>query len=140
MKSIELKGINIQWPWSEMLICGKKTIETRKYPLPEKLKNVPLAVIETPGKRKDFKARIIGVIIFTDSKKYSNEKVWKADFDKHLVEPNDPQFKFKKEIPKYGWIVGSFHSLKKPITPPKTRGIVYANGCMIPIQEIVSIL
>ncbi len=141
MKKIDLPGVNIQWPWSELLMCGEKSIETRKYPLPDRLKNQLVAVIETPGKkRKDFKARIIGVIIFKDCVQYKDERSWRKDFNKHRVGPDDHLYKFKQGTKKFGWIVGKYCRLKKPISPPRSRGMVYATNCKIPCQEIKSIL
>ena len=138
---IELRGLNIQWPWSELLLTGKKTIETRNYPLPEWLKNQPVAIIETPGKkRKDFKARIVGVIVFNDCKEYTTQKSWNADYSKHLVDPDDLQFKFVTGLRKCGWIVGKYCLLKKTTSPPISRGMVYATGCKLPMSEIQSIL
>lgn len=132
MRIISLTGLNVQAPWSELLITGKKTIETRRYPLPERLKNIPLAVIETPGKRKDFKARIIGVITFVDSKEYQTKKSWIKDKELHLVEQDDRKFGFKEGEKKFGWIVGKFCRLDVPLNPPQLRGIIFARGCEIP--------
>ena len=62
-----MTGINIQTPWSELLINGDKSVETRSYPLPEKYMGEELALIETPGRYGRFKARIIGTITFSHS-------------------------------------------------------------------------
>ena len=56
-----MTGINIQSPWSRLLIEGDKCVETRSYPIPEKYVGEDLGLIETPGKDGDFKARIIGI-------------------------------------------------------------------------------
>lgn len=132
MKMAKISGINMQWPWSELLLNGKKCIETRNYKLPDRLKNQPIAIIETPGKRKDFKARITGIIIFTESKEYSSKKAWLLDFDNHLVDPNDNAFKYNPDKKKHGWLVGKYCRLQEPLMPPKSRGIVYATNCLVP--------
>lgn len=132
MKMVEISGINIQWPWSELLISGKKKIETRSYKLPEKFKNKPMALIETPGKRKDFKARIIGVIVFTESKEYKNKTSWLRDQKLHLVDSNDEVFKFITGKKKFGWIVGKYYLLDESLEPSQTRGIIYATSCRVP--------
>ena len=126
-----MPGINIQWPWSELLLEGKKTIETRSYPLPKRLENVEMAIIETPGPKGKSKAgiksaRVIGTITFRTSKQYTSQKAWLADQKKHLVNPNDPQFKYTANKEKWAWYVNKITILPKPIAPPKKRGIIYA--------------
>jgi len=125
-----IPGINIQAPWSKLITSGKKQVETRSYPLPEKHKGVELAIIETGGpKRIVKKARIIGTVVFTDSFRYETEKQWRRDKKRHLVSNRDPQFAFKKDKPKYGWIVGRVTSLTNPVAAPRSRGIVFASKC-----------
>lgn len=132
-----LDGINIQWPWSELLVSGKKTVETRSYPLPEKLRGVEIAIIETPGpsgKREAgiSKARIIGTIIFADSYEYKSKQQWLNEHGLHLVEPTDKQFRFIKTKKKYAWTVGLVRRLNQSVAPPAKRGIVLAKNCKVP--------
>lgn len=135
MSKRSLQGINIQYPWSELLVSGKKKIETRTYPLPKKFIDVELAVIETPGKlgKKNgiTSARIIGTITFIESKKYKSKKDWKRDSALHLVSEDDPMFAFSSAKPKYGWIVKSVTRLSRPSPPPTSRGIIFAKGCKV---------
>ena len=56
MKNSVLPAINIQFPISELILSGKKTIETRTYALPEKYIERDLYLIETPGSNGAFKA------------------------------------------------------------------------------------
>jgi hypothetical protein len=131
---INISGINIQWPWSEYIISGNKTIETRSYPIPKKHLGRPLAVIETPGKlKRGEKAKIVGIVVFSDYKKYHSKKEWKLDFEKHLVKVGDELFDFDKDKPKFGWKVSSIVKLDEPIYElPKSRGIVFARNCTVP--------
>lgn len=131
----KIPGLNIQWPWSQLLLSGKKTIETRTYPLPKKYENVELAIIETPGpdgKKKAgiLKARIIGTIVFENSFQYLCEKDWQKDKDKHLVKLDDKDFSWqKKDSNIWGWNVKSVTSFKRLIPAPIKRGIVFATKC-----------
>ena len=50
---MKLSGLNIQQPWSSLLIDGYKSVETRSYPLPQKYEGVELALISTPGKKRN---------------------------------------------------------------------------------------
>jgi hypothetical protein len=133
LETVKIAGINIQWPWSEYILSGKKTIETRSYPIPKKHIGNPLAVIETPGKlKKGQKARIIGIVVFKSDIIYTSKKHWKGDKGKHLVIEGDALFNFSPNKPKYGWIIDRFISFKHLEALPRTRGIVFANNCEVP--------
>lgn len=138
-QSRTIQGLNIQWPWSELLLSGKKRVETRSYALPEKLKGVELAVIETAGPRGKkeagiHKARIIGTIVFESSFRYKNKKEWLADRGRHLVSQDDSLYGFKSEKQKWGWVVKSFTKLDKPAPAPSKRGIIFAKSCLVPTK------
>jgi hypothetical protein len=120
-------GLNIQTPWSFLLINGNKSVETRSYPLPHKYEGVELALIETPGKSGKFKSRIIGTIIFSHSFQYPNERSWINDYSRHKVEQNDSQYGWNYIKPKYGWVVSHIKKFEEPIQAPKRKGIVFTN-------------
>lgn len=126
-----MTGINIQYPWSSHLINGWKCVETRSYSIPQKYVGETLALIETPGKRKDFKARIIGTITFSHCFQYKDKAEWIEDHNRHKVGEKDPDFGWQEDKPKYGWVVSNVTKFKKPIDPPKRRGIIFTKGCNI---------
>jgi hypothetical protein len=136
-----LPGINIQWPWSQMLLSGQKTVETRSYALPARHKGRPLALIETPGplglKMAGIsKAQIIAIIVFKESFRYTTKKAWAADHERHLVAIDDPIFGYDSSKPKWGWIVANIHPLTRPAPAPDKKGIVFTNNCLVPNQSI----
>ena len=79
VERLTLPGINIQSPWAELLLTGLKRIETRKYPLPQKHDAEWMWLIETPGKLKHFKARVVGIIQFAETFEYKNIEQGRAD-------------------------------------------------------------
>lgn len=123
-----MTGINIQTPWSSMLINGVKTVETRKYPLPQKYVGETLALIETPGRYGRFKARVIGTITFSHSFKYPNQRAWEDDHNRHCVEVDDPIHNWKDDKPKYGWVVSQVTKFDKPVDIHKRKGIIFTTG------------
>ncbi len=125
MRETKLPGLNIQAPWARLLIEGKKTIETRTYPLPEKYRGQDLWLIETPGQLWKFKARVIGVIRFSRSKLYSSSAEFYDDSDQHLIEPANKSFNWIPSKSKFGWIV-EFAKSTSEFDAPRPRGIVYA--------------
>lgn len=123
-----MTGLNIQTPWSELLINGVKTVETRSYPLPEKYVGEELALIETPGRYGRFKARIIGTITFSHSFKYPDQKAWQDDHNRHCVAIDDPIYNWKDDKPKYGWVVCSVNKFDEPLDISGKRGIIFTNN------------
>jgi hypothetical protein len=131
-----LPGLHVQWPWSELLLSGKKTVETRSYSIPKKYLGMPLALIETPGPDgrrlgKVPHARIIGTIVFSESFKYATREEWLKDQSRHQVDPADRRFSFSENKEKWGWVVARVSKLKVPQAPPKVRGIVFVQNCQI---------
>lgn len=124
-------GINIQAPWSHLLLQQVKSVETRSYPLPKKYEGVELALIETPGKYRNFKAKIIGTITFSHSFRYKDQLQWYMDYNRHRVPSNDPLFAWNDNKPKYGWVVSNIKVFNRTIDPPKRRGIIFTKDCNI---------
>ena len=131
-----MTGINIQTPWSELLINGVKSVETRSYSLPEKYAGEELALIETPGRYGRFKARIIGTIIFSHSFKYRDQKAWQDDYNQHCVAVDDPIYNWKDDKPKYGWVVSKVTKLDKPLDIRKRKGIIFTSGIKLKKESI----
>lgn len=122
-------GINIQWPISEDITSGKKVIETRTYPIPQKYIGEEVLLIETPGKKGKFKARITAIIRFTNCFEYNSKKDFYADKSKHLVDKNSEwAWKDKK---KWGWEVEVIKVFKKPLDAPPKKGIKYTSNIKI---------
>ena len=131
-----MTGINIQTPWSELLINGDKSVETRSYPLPEKYMGEELALIETPGRYGRFKARIIGTITFSHSFKYPDQKAWQDDYNRHCVAVDDPIYNWKDDKPKYGWVVSKVTKFDKPLDIRKRKGIIFTSGIKLKKESI----
>lgn len=125
-----MNGINIQFPWSQLLIDGDKCVETRSYSLPKKYDGEELALIETPGKSGDFKARIIGTITFSHSFKYPDKNAWIDDNARHLVDQNDENFGWKEDKDKYGWVVSKINKFSEHLKPPCKKGIIFTKDCL----------
>lgn len=133
-----MPGINIRWPWSRAILEGTKTIETRSYPIPEKYRNVNLAIIETPGPRGKTdggidRSTIVGVLVFSECFKYSSREMWLQDYRRHQVKSDDPDFRYSAEKDKWGWVIANVHPLDVPIPAPsrRNRGIVFAKEVIL---------
>jgi len=119
-----LPGINIQFPISRLILSGDKTIETRTYPIPKKYIGKDLALVETPGPKGQFKARIIGVVRFSRCFKYESETAFYKDSKRHRVTPRSP-WKWRNDRPKWGWQIDFMEPLDKEVPLQKRPGIVF---------------
>ena len=117
-------GINIQWPYSEMILSGKKTIETRTYPIPRKYLGEEMVLIETPGKQGKFKAQMKGVIVFKECFEYLSEDEFYADSGKHYVTP-ESDWAWTSTKTKWGWTVKVLRIFPKATELSGRRGIKY---------------
>jgi len=127
----QMTGINIQIPWSRLLINGDKSVETRSYPLPKKYEGVELALIETPGKYGRFKAHIIGTITFSHCFRYTDKTLWIDDYNRHKVEEFDEFYSWNENKEKWGWVVSQIHKFDQLLPAPKKKGIIFTHGCII---------
>lgn len=125
---IRMTGLNIQAPWSTLLINGQKTVETRSYPLPQKYEGIELALIETPGKSGKFKARITGTITFSHSFLYQDKQAWVCDYNRHKVAEDDKLYSWSPYKLKYGWVVSNIKKFEKSLDIPQRRGIVFTSN------------
>lgn len=132
---LNLEGLNVRFPWSSFILNGKKTIETRSYPLPSKFVNRFISIIETygtPGKH----ACIVGIVRFSGSKLYSDVEHWTLDQPRHLVSHDDPNYKFTDSKPKWGWEIDISIPLIRKVPAPKKKGIRFASNCQVPIDAV----
>ena len=125
-QTYRLPGLNIQSPWSQLIIEGRKSIETRTYPIPKKYIDNPMWLIETPGKLGKFKARVIGIVTFSGSKEYLTAFDFYSDSEKHLIYPDNETYAFNEKKKKFGWIVSEIKPMHHFPAPTK-KGIVYAS-------------
>lgn len=130
MSSKTYTGINIQYPISQLIVKKHKVIETRTYPIPDHYINQEMALVETPGKTGNFKARIIAIITFGASHKYKSEKEFYADKDRHCVTPESP-WAWSNTKGKWGWPIVKLKCLKKPVPLRKRIGIKYTKNIEI---------
>lgn len=136
MRKRTYTGINIQFPISRLILEGKKTVETRTYPIPKSYIGQELAIIETPGKTRNFNARIIGTVRFSECFEYENEKQFYLDKKRHCVTPDSP-WKWTKGKTKWGWPVQVLRQFPLPIPFQGKRGIVYAKAVEIPSSYLL---
>jgi hypothetical protein len=127
MKMKHYVGINIQYPISRLIPEGKKTIETRSYPIPPDFIGTEMAIIETPGRNGRFKARIVGLITFGDSFRYRSSDDFYKDTPLHCVDSRS-EWKWTDNKAKWGWPILNVRPLSEAKPAPLKKGIKYTKG------------
>lgn len=113
-------GININdkiQDFTGQILRGEKTIETRNTNSLKPYIGQKVGIIRT-GKGK---ALLVGFCTLGEPKLYHNEKDFRKDEDKHLVEKGS-KYDIQKDGIKYGYPIYDVVELKEPILI-KTKGI-----------------
>lgn len=122
-----LPGINIQYPISSLILSGEKTVETRTYRIPEQYIGKQLAIIETPGGIGKFEARVVGLVVFGQSFKYSSKTEFAADYHRHRVD-DVSIWRWCEGIEKWGWPILDVVVFNKPSPGPAKKGIRFTKS------------
>jgi hypothetical protein len=125
------RGLNIQWPFSQLILRGLKTEEIREYeldyrsiagkdeevwlvetkgPSPKASKNAIVDDVDIGPRPQD--AQIVATITFTSCHRYTSEQQFRDARDRHRV-ADGSQFEWKPGVI-YGWQVGTVRALAKP--------------------------
>lgn len=86
-----------------------------------------MLIIETPGKKGQFKARIVGVIVFGEPFAYQSKEDFYKDRKKHLIDEESRDFTWESGNGKckWGWPIRTCKHLNKPLITTQKRGIVF---------------
>ena len=141
--TLTLPGLNLQWPFSRLLLTGQKTIEVRKYPLFRSIQDCSSMafIVETPGESNDafavavgtgleqlsprpVKAQIIGVARFQDDGEYTDVAAYQADRAQHCINPDCSSKEWNGAGKRYKWRVTSTSELREYVLEDlPTRGM-----------------
>lgn len=110
--------LDVQAPWSDALLGGAKTIETREYALPSEHVGEALALLDAG--RDGMPALLLGAVWFGRPFRYETREQWSADTDRHLV-PSDAaadSFGWSDDVEKWGWPVVAVSRARFPVAAP----------------------
>lgn len=101
-------AICVHYPFSQLLISGKKKLEIRTWPFPKKFINEQIGIIEVfPGKP----SKLIGSVQFTKISLIQTEKDFLSLADQHKILDYPEKFKVKK-FPVFAWHVEKKEAFK----------------------------
>jgi len=125
-------GLEMQQPFSQLLLSGAKTVETRSYCLPASLVGRPIAVLETECGAAcgsaladnvaagDQSVRLVGTVTFGSCFAYASADEWDADSTRHRV-PATSAFSWTEDRMMFGWVVASATPYEYPMPTPAMR-------------------
>ena len=133
-----MRGINIQWPFSQFILHGDKTVECRRYPLASRGFAMPgeeLWLIETPGKTNRRKkvlnrqygprpdrAHVVGIVSFAASFEYHDVSKFDDDSHRHCIS-TESSFRWRGGGKMHGWHVQTARPMKRPVEAGKKEVI-----------------
>ena len=127
-------GLNIQWPFSQLILLGVKTEEIRSYALDYRHiadANREYWIVETKGPtNKAMKnaivgdidiaprpnaAHIVGTVIFSQSHQYKDQNTFHQARDKHCIAQGLKKYDWGGTSDCFGWQVSKVKALKTPM-------------------------
>ena len=145
---LSLRGINIQYPFSRLILSGVKTVEVRTYRLGDRNLggvNEDLFLIETPGSRNlkgalldrrypiglpPSVAQVIGIVRFSSSEQYANKPTsryqwhmpsWNKHRSKHRIKEGG-HYDWNRKDAMYAWHVDNVQPFSEPV-PAGEKGL-----------------
>jgi hypothetical protein len=134
---LTLRGLNIQYPFSQLILEGHKTIEARRYSLGHRKIANPgeeLFLIETPQKcagaactgdaalgPEPQEASVVGTIEFSHSTEYSEREEFRSDADKHCVREGAKGYDWSGEGEMHAWHIASTRRVQPILAGDKTQ-------------------
>lgn len=119
-----MHGLNVRGEFADLIVSGRKKVETRTYAPPSKLFGKRIAIIKTGIGP----AAIVGSVKLSRSFQYDDKDDFDNDIDRHLVDPRSEFYWNKK--PKYGWRLVDPIKYEEPVLAPKKKGIVWSSNLM----------
>ena len=133
-----MRGLNIQWPFSQLLVMGAKTEEVRDYELDYRViakTDEEIWVVGTKGIHtkastnaivgglqiapRPSVAQIVGTVRFAGAHPYGSVEDFQNARDRHRIAVGS-KFDWDGSGARYGWRVGSVRALAKPVPVEST--------------------
>ena len=140
--TLNLPGLNINWPFSQLILAGVKTVEVRSYALGYRniaQPDVEMWLVETPGianaisaggvlvggvavasRPKD--AQIVGTVTFSHSVEYERPAAFRADSENHRIAKGG-SYDWDGKGERHAWRVSAVRRLARPVPQFGRKGI-----------------
>ena len=149
--TLSMPGLNIQWPFSQLILAGVKTVEARSYTLGYRSiaqPGVDMWLVETPGQvhglskvwvldggapvaPRPAKAQIVGTVTFASSVEYKSLAAFQADRENHRIAEGS-RYDWCGNGEMHAWHVSAVRRLAQPVPQPGPKdvtGFARRRGC-----------
>ena len=142
-QQLVLRGLNIQYPFSQLILDRIKEFEARRYDLGHRQiahAGEEMFLIETLEKEahaallgdvdlppRPEHAQVVGAVVFERSVRYPNKAAWKRDRQKHRIRQGS-SLDWSGKGPMYAWHVGRVRRFQQPVP----AGVKSQTGWRIP--------
>ena len=142
MQELTLRGLNIQYPFSRLILQGVKTIEARTFPLGHR--NIAnqceeLFLIETAGPKNVLgavlgdeavgpppqHAQVVGTVAFSSARPYASTSAWKEDRQRHRIKEGG-RYDWNGSGEMHAWHVGTVRHSSEPLDAGHKSQIGYS--------------
>lgn len=127
-------ALEVQLPYSRLILNGTKSIETRSYPLPDDLRGARILLCESlPGEdgisglgdsiaASQDGLSLVGEMFISDVKEYVSGDEWDSDRGEHMV-PKESAYEWAptESGRRYGWIIKKVISYEIALPVPAMR-------------------
>ena len=147
-----LRGLNIQYPFSQLILAKLKDTEVRDYALGHRSIANPdeeMFLIETPPKNQASaavdhidlgppprQAQVVGTVSFSKSEQYNKQAAWNQDRRRHRIKQGSALDWREGHGDKHAWRIGQVRRFHDPVpvsdhthtgyTTPKTLTVRFA--------------
>ena len=132
--SLSLPGLNIQWPFSQLVLAGAKTEEVRKYELGYRNiahANTEYWIVETPGPTasaltnavvdgvvvgtRPKASQLVGTVTFSHSDPYESPELFRAEAERHRIRAGSVEYDWSGEGERHAWHISAVRALAWPV-------------------------
>jgi len=139
--TLSLPGLNINWPFSQLILAGLKTVEVRDYALGYRniaKPDVEMWLVETPAIANAISkgwvldggaavaprptvAQIVGTVTFSRSDEYETLAAFQADRENHQI-AKGASYDWGGKGERHAWRVSAVRRLARPVPQPGVKG------------------
>ncbi len=141
-QQLTIRGLNIQYPFSQLILLGCKTEEIRTYPLGRRgiaEAGEQMFLIETPGAKNAHgalleganvgpppqHAQVVGTVAFSSSRPYANISEWQGDRQRHRIAEGSSRYDWDGSGDMYAWHVDEVQRFSQPVPAGQKSQIGY---------------
>ena len=126
-----LRGLNIEYPFSQLILAKRKDTEVRDYALGHRNLANPdeeMFLIETPPKNQASaavdhidlgppprRAQVVGTVSFSKSEQYKDRAAWDQDRQRHHIKPGSALDWREGRGDKHAWRIHQVRRFQEPV-------------------------